>query len=126
MKTLKGRPTLQAGTPQVRNGESRWRAEWAADPELEREFGDFQAYAAYKAADGAGLVTICGTKAAPTTSRRAADRQSATVITAEDRRRWRAEFAANPKLQAEFGDCEAYAAYKRADDAGLVTICGTK
>jgi len=85
--------------------------EWQANSQLRAEFGyDKEAFLCYRKAEAAGLVRI---------HFRAQANSSSPLTTQQAEGEWQA----NSQLRADFGnDKEAYLAYRRAEEQGLVRI----
>ena len=94
---------------------------FAASAGLQREFGSAGMYIAFKKAEARGAVRIYGKKSsAPPAGRAATAGEDLDAV----ERRARADFRSLPGLRLEFSRVNQYVAFKRAEAAGKVRICG--
>lgn len=109
----------QRTSNQIHSGqpaETRCKAEWQVDAALHAEFTDVEAYIAFTKATEAGLARGIRPRVSPAGS---PARQPAET-------RCKAEWRTNAALRAEFTDVDAYVAFTKAAEAGLVKVHATK
>lgn len=116
--------TLDIGTidPRLSEGEieAADRATFAASTALRGEFGDVEVYLAYQGAKRRGCVRIYRRQLTAATP--SATSKNGVFGGGDTEESWGTIYKHSRELQAEFGDEEAYMAFKRAEAAGLVRI----